>query len=566
MTSKLKVAALIAAAAMVLVTPVFAQESNTSKSTAGVFKSDVDNSLNVHNYGKVEFEKWFGFVGYGTYSGVDNRPIQLGYATKVGGLYLGTWYSGNVVQIRDNPREQVTSNYSIDEQVQTDTVTVTTNGDKSVSSDNEIAALIGVAGMGIKVGFSEKAKTVSYPTDSNLFDNGSITATDNLGGTIRYNGEIIEYVENTTLLKPTIQWGMALNVGNITIKPRVKLGFGIGQYNQKFDFRDYDFSEVNGERVYDDGKDKIEYRGYNSNQLVPEGEVGARVEIGSVKIDAYYGLSLPIVNNKYDVAGFSGTVPGVVSWWGSSSSTETSVATTVTTNEAVLSINDLQYNDVIYTNHSISLGFGTDKEVATGLRLGVYGGVSANISTGTIESYDVTYKSVQTVYNHEALSAQNNTVETEIRTSTINKSVTQVYVTPYVNIGTTYNWFPNRFAVHAGVVVQPCRYSSTTVDLAYASYDEYNTQNRVTTTTREYNHQGELKDETVSVSTGSTDVTLDRSSVTNEVSYLSASIGAGFTFSFNNNVAFDLFANSGAQSGTFTLDAAELNVLLTFKF
>ena len=81
MNKKLKIVAAFLCFAMLL-TSVFA-ESNTAKTTAGVFTNDIDYFNNVNKYTKLEMEKWFG------YAGIRKDDLDLGYATKLGSLYLG---------------------------------------------------------------------------------------------------------------------------------------------------------------------------------------------------------------------------------------------------------------------------------------------------------------------------------------------------------------------------------------------------------------------------------------------------------------------------------------------
>jgi hypothetical protein len=96
-----------------------APESNTSKATFENFGTDVDNYLDVHSYGDVEFDKWFGFGAYDT-----GLNLGLGYARKLGGIYLGAFYTGNVIQYIERDRnwnpdgegkktETITKTYSL---------------------------------------------------------------------------------------------------------------------------------------------------------------------------------------------------------------------------------------------------------------------------------------------------------------------------------------------------------------------------------------------------------------------------------------------------------------------
>ncbi|MDR1905074.1 MAG: hypothetical protein LBQ88_22690 [Treponema sp.] len=58
----------------------------------------MDNFLNVHSYGDVEFDKYFAFAGIvdDSANGGNNYRLDLGYARHFGGIYLGALYSGNI--------------------------------------------------------------------------------------------------------------------------------------------------------------------------------------------------------------------------------------------------------------------------------------------------------------------------------------------------------------------------------------------------------------------------------------------------------------------------------------
>jgi len=67
--------------------------SNTNKATEGRFSTDVDNFMGPTDWQGIELNKAFGFLGYGGGS----RPVNAGFATKTGPLFLGAWYTGNIV-------------------------------------------------------------------------------------------------------------------------------------------------------------------------------------------------------------------------------------------------------------------------------------------------------------------------------------------------------------------------------------------------------------------------------------------------------------------------------------
>ena len=543
MSKSFKVAAAIAVAAMFLAAPafaprVYAQESNTSKSTAGVFTSDVDDSLDVHFHSGVEFDKWFGFIGYG--GSIADNPVSLGYATRFGdGLYLGTWYSGNVVRVSENWTKTVTTYYDPNSQLKTgasDTATgYLTN---TVSSNNEIAALIGTAGMGFKVGFAESVTETKYPGTT-------VTAKKNADGTVDYDSGF-EYSDVKGTLAPYLQWGMYLEAGDITIRPKATVSVDIGLDSGVNDTRGA-YTTFNGKVL---GTDTITRSGRNAGFITPAIEVGAGLDFDGYSLDVSYGFGLDVYNNSYDASGINGSKAGTVSWSGSTSTT-TAIDTTATNKTASLNINE---QSAFY--HSIHLGYYTDKEVADGLKLGLYAGADIGINTSASDQYTLDLTSNRTVYNNAALSTGNTGYEAENRGVSTVTTETEFTCEPFVNVGASYALIPGRFTVNAGIALKPLAYTSTVTRTSEPGV--------TISKTKDLNHKGEVTSQSVTTTFGgSAD---DSVAVDNEWEILSAELFGGFVFNFNENMTLDLAVGLGGGSSDFNLNVANLNVLFTFKF
>jgi hypothetical protein len=67
-------------------------KSKAAKGTSGLFGSEVDNVQDVNDFGSVEFTKGFGYLAAGT----ELTDTGIGFATKLGGLFLGLTYDGNI--------------------------------------------------------------------------------------------------------------------------------------------------------------------------------------------------------------------------------------------------------------------------------------------------------------------------------------------------------------------------------------------------------------------------------------------------------------------------------------
>jgi len=541
-----KVAALVAVTAMILTAPVFAQSSNTATATAGVFygenKTDVDNSLDVHFYSNVEFDKWFGFVGYGTAA----RPVRLGYATRFGDLYLGTYYTGNFLNIRENWTDTVAITYNLADQDKTQTVTSTAyTAANTIESRNQIQALIGVAGMGFKLKFDERILETTHPTETI-----NITENHNNGNVTYSQGDKIEYSNFIGFLEPTLTWGMSLDLGSMVIRPMVALGATININSVVNEYRT-GYTTGNGG---DGGSETINRIGNNNGSIVPRINVGAALDFGGSSIDVGYGIDFNIYSNSYDASGFSGSTPGTVNWGTATQTTNTSIATTVTTKNATLTINDQSR-----INHSINLAYSLNNEIVEGLKLGFKAGIDVTILTTTTDEYTLTLGSTETKYNNAAQSASNTRTETETRTFSDKRETTTFTLRPYVNIGASYALIPERFTVNAGINLNPLGTGYQNI-LRRRSYMADNGSIQKSNT---YNDKGDVTAESVTVTNGTQP--RDSVEVDNTWNTLSASFGGGFVFNFTDHLTLDTVF-SATPSATFAVDVASLTVLLSVKF
>jgi len=526
---------------------VFAQTtSNTRNATADLYKSDVDKAQDVHDWSTVKFDKWFGFAGYGT------GPINLGYATTLGsGLYLGAFYQGNVVSIESNQDEEVRTTWDLDDGVKDSTVTITNYGPDVVTYRNALQVLIGINNMGFRVGFAENLTDTSYP-------NTNITVTENRDGTVQHGaGEIVEYSSLVGSLTPSLRWGMVMDLASgAKLKPFVEAGVVIGLDSVVNDFR-AGFTTVAGDRY---GQSVINHEGNNSGYLRPGVSVGTALEFDNKRLDVSYGIGMGLYNNDYDVAGFSGSVPGTVSWGDGGNSvtrTTTSDDTTVKNNDAGLTINEYNSDFV----HTIALAFTVKwAEIAEGLNLGFKVGATGSIQTSNRDTYNLALGKTETVYNNSALSGNNAKTVIETRTFGTTTDLTSWSVTPYCNLGAQYVVVADRFSVNAGVRLYPVVYSSTVTRTSVTAGS--------VRTEKTYNPKGEVVSKTVTVYGG--EQVTDTVVVDNIFTRLRAGFAGGFVFSFTDTLALDTaftWNNSAANpQNDFEVDVAALSVLLSFKF
>ena len=561
MSKSFKVAALVAVTAMFLAAPVFAprayaQSSPTGTATADVFTTDVEDSMDVHYYSGVEFDKWAGFIG------IDNGLPSLGYATRFGDIYLGAWYNGNIASTNSTLDQSVVSQYDLDNQIFTGKETTLQYINKYTDSNNRLNVLIGVAGMGIKVGFYEALRVWDYP-------GYQTTVTEDANGVNKeYKNDYIvdDYTRIYGQLTPSLEWGMSLEAGDLTIRPKVGFAFGIYRdtniLNIKGSAGTYEYSTYNGELVGVERTNRV--NGTINDYLKPEITVGAGFELSSgATIGIEYGIGFDVYNNSYDGSGFGGTAAGTVSWNGGSTTIIRTLAATTTTTEAGLNINEK-------TNiaHSITPSFyySTD-EIAEGLSLGFYAEIPIGINVGTSNQTWTYRNTVKTEYNSAVNKPLGRTVETTSTgaAGTLNDT-TEFKIGLNAAVGASYALIPGRFTVNAGIGISPFAYTGTTTKYSRASVNGINT-------VKTYDADGKLISEVVRLQEpnspwgdATSDEVTDSVTVEDKWDACTVNAAAGFTFNFADNIALDMSVHGGNSSSSFTLDLTNVQMLFRVKF
>jgi hypothetical protein len=569
MNKSFKVMAISVITALVLALPLAAQNppatapasgpvSNQRTATAEIYSADVDRYLNVNNWSAVNFDKWFGFA-HGSDVGSPAFRANLGYATKLGDIYLGARYFGNIFADTGSA-ESVTLNPAYDADTQELTsLTETTSypANKLHNSVNQLDILIGVAGQGIKVGFFESMSI--RPTAGNR--NFSKT-TNYLTGVEQYTYEPVEYTAFAGYLLPSIQWGTVLNVNDLTIKPRVTLSFNIYQDTIIDTYQSY--TTVYGDTVGNQTLTRAS--GQNNGFLRPGVAVGA--DIGLPKKDDVattfaidYTLNIDFYNNDYSGSGFSGTAAGPVSWDGNTTTTTSSIASKTETTTA----NTLRFSDNTRFYHSISPKVTFDKTVADGLKLGLAVLAPVTITATSNDRYTEARSIIETTNFNALNSAAAKTItETTVHTPLGLTEQTVFTLSPSVRIGASYNLIPSRFTVNDGVRLNPFAWS-------YTSATQSRNGDSVRTTVTTKNGDGVVTDKSDTTALplpgGTNPPTAanaynDVSTITSAWTPFTGGVLGGFVFNFNENIALDLLASVGG----FDINLTTVNVLFTFKF
>jgi hypothetical protein len=589
MKKKVRIMAIAALIALAFSVPVSAQtfgdedaapaglRSNTSRSTAGVFGNEVDDSMSVLWYKGVEINNWAGFIGYG--GNTTTNPLSVGFAKWFGanseggeesssGLYLGVWYTGNILSANNKEEITVTNTYDLDNQLQSSTQTETSYDGFYTNSNNQIEVLIGIADMGIKVGFWENMNVWKKPDISDITVlktlNGSNVTTTNA-----YDEDTYKRVKGHMM--PYLGWGMELEVAGLKIRPTAKMGFDIYQDKYIYDTKgtasatpgshDPEQLEINGQFI---GIESLQSEdGYNRGYFAPSiginGEVALPQKKENISMSANigYGLKLKLYNNAYSVFGEEDKVKGTVDWSGSYKTTARTPTGSITTEYTELAV-----NEITQRYHSISAGLWLENKITETFKVGLYAGIPVDIERSiqsNTEGGSKTTNKVTTVSNNTTTSTTRiETTETD--TPLVARDFTEIKISPSVNLGAVYNMIPGRFTINTGISVAPCAFTNTSIKTSKSSNIDI-----VRTKTEE---NGNVLTETVAAA-GATDTTEDFASVERNWEGLSAGIWGGFAFNFTPNAALDMCIGAGlvdSSKDDFSFDITELSVLFKIKF
>jgi hypothetical protein len=206
MIHKKKTALLTLGAALVLAAmPLTAQSSQTSVATQEVFTTEADDFLDVFAYGDVEFDTWLGVAGLVTPEGTSDRHFSLGYARKLGGIYLGLGYTGDLFKsaFRNEKSSAVTYDAAGNPLTTTTTEWDGVDDKDHANPNNTVTALLGFGGMGLKLEFTEALKFDGVPASP------TTTETETHGeNKVVYSNKIDSYSKVYGYITPQITWGM----------------------------------------------------------------------------------------------------------------------------------------------------------------------------------------------------------------------------------------------------------------------------------------------------------------------------------------------------------------------
>jgi hypothetical protein len=164
-------------------------ESPQSQATQGRFRSNADDFIRSDYYTTLQFNTFYAHTSFASTS----RAASLGFATKLGGLYLAAYYGGTFwfnKTIFDYTEQDLQFNGEF-RTFPTYATVPQTGANFGGAPDNRFAILLGVANMGFRF---------SYASTHEHFDKDDIV----------YNGDFYRnYAIAYGTIAPQLEWAMA---------------------------------------------------------------------------------------------------------------------------------------------------------------------------------------------------------------------------------------------------------------------------------------------------------------------------------------------------------------------
>ena len=562
------VALLVITALALWVHPLVAQQSETSKASH-FHTTDVDKFMNYFEFGNVEFDSYFGYLGAGMTE--NYGTLNLGYARHLGSLYLGAYYSGSTVFYDSNKTETVESEYNREgfrlwNSYKLDDYVGIGSSRSSFSTANSLDVLIGIGNMGIKVGVVENLS-------GSLFGQNSTTQLDQtkFPNYTDYTGLQLDSVNSVHgTVAPWVGWGMPLAVGAFQLKPTVEAGLQINLHDHEEVWKgDTDSRSPTAERSY---------FGTIDTRLYPTIEIGAeavmeREEDAEIGFGLSYRFNIGLDATSYSVNGVSGSGSGMFidqnTGFGYSATSTVTRGNNYTDDTKSTTLNLYDQFDM---GHLITPSAYYFKPLSDRVDFGFGGEVAIGIYSDTGESrMEITTVTKTTpVAGGYTYNTETSTRKTVAKIQ--NWDITSLTISPELYAGVSYQILPEKFVLNTGFGISLFNYTNSTV---------------LTTT---YQNNNVTTEKTVDVNGNTTDekyVNYDNSGaipvpahvivtdtrVTRETWDLpNLDVGLGFTLFFTPTFSMDTSAVStlsytsvGGMTNQFSLPIGKFHILFTYK-
>jgi len=430
--------------------------SPQSKATASLNGTEADRFMSLTDWSTVNFDKLFTYAGFAQQNVNGNRNIlDVGAAFKAGPVYIGAWYRGQFGNVNTSNNKGTTTTITestvnpgtIDNTAHTNTARI----NQSHNANHDVAVLIGFSNMGVRLGYTRERENIS----GTYFDNAVATDTETT------NSKTPGQVNGKTTYDPkgylndadrtgTVDFGMNLSLGTLSVSPTVGLEFKV---NQDSSYGVRTVTTKDETLGTSDITKTVSTSSKNDTKTTLTAKLGADLGLNDSLNSNFsfgYDFGIDIYGTKKHTAADGSTIALANSY---TIQTDTHRDVVTAANQTITdTFKATAYNKSNITN-TLTVGYTMRKDFTD--RLSLFAGVKApigfNFETEVTKGVDKT--TTTTIDKVNPLNNNTSVVETETPATTV--KTTTVTLSPSFKAALTYAAIPNRVFVSFGTEVKP---------------------------------------------------------------------------------------------------------------
>ena len=430
--------------------------SPQSKATASLNGTEADRFMSLTDWSTVNFDKLFTYAGFAQQNVNRNRNIlDVGAAFKAGPVYIGAWYQGQFGNVSTFNNKGTTTTITestvnpgtIDNTAHTNTARI----QQSHDANHDVAVLIGFSNMGVRLGYTRTGKNNSgtYFDDAVAPD----TETTNSKTPGQVNGKKTYDPKgylNDADRTGTVDFGMNLSLGTLSVSPTVGLEFKVNQDSsygvRTVTTKDETLGTSNITKT-------VSGSSRNDTKTTLTAKLGADLGLNDSLNSNFsfgYDFGIDIYGTKKHTAADGSTIALANSY---TIRTDTHNDVVTAANQTITDTFKATASNKSNITNTLTVGYTMRKDFTD--RLSLFAGVKApigfNFETEVKKGVDKT--TTTTIDKVNPLNNNTRVVETETPATTV--KTTTVTLSPSFKAALTYAAIPNRVFVSFGTEVKP---------------------------------------------------------------------------------------------------------------
>ena len=538
--------------------------SPQSKATASLNGTEADRFMSLTDWSTVNFDKLFTYAGFAQQNVNNNRNIlDVGAAFKAGPVYIGAWYQGQFGNVNTSNNKGTTTTITestvnpgtIDNTAHTNTAQIS----QSHNANHDVAVLIGFSNMGVRLGYTRTGENNS----GTYFDNAIVPDTETT------NSKTPGQVNNKKTYDPkgylndadrtgTVDFGMNLSLGTLSVSPTVGLEFKVDQ-NSSYGVRTVTTKDET--LGTSDITKTVSTSSKNDTKTTLTAKLGADLGLNDSLNSNFsfgYDFGIDIYGTKKHTAADGSTIALANSY---TIQTDTHRDVVTAANQTITDTFKATAYNKSYIANTLTVGYTMRKDFTD--RLSLFAGVKApigfNFRTEVTKGVDKT--TTTTIDKVNPLNNNTRVVETETPATTV--KTTTVTLSPSFKAALTYAAIPNRVFVSFGTEVKPFGQGAGKCEFKTVK-TTVNGFTQTTTTTTTYPNDSSR----TTSGSSTTPVASTTESADNTVTYgkVTVDVNLGVRWNIVDAVCVDLAYNKSVLEAINWTSIGNLKLACTIKF